>query len=334
MFARILDRMKIAQQQLRWIALSRLPMINAAELTKSSWARPIKSLAHVPDLYRECFATYLSENTVFPYTILAPAFERFIHKTTEKLICDTGAEIVILERTGNGFEALRFPLDSIWHVEHRTMLLDSSIKICGSTAQGTPASSTIRFNTITDYLFMPILERIRLAAIPSQRVTDGSEAEKFNYLVRTDYKFMNYAKRSLAGGEKVIHFLHQPEIRENLWTVLGRTHYRTVFPTCMIILTDRELIVIRENEARGAKSKYGGNWDYIPLNRIETLSLSETNGRLLVLSILLPGEEQIQIHFRDSLRPEIGQFLAHFRQATAASRPTSAAHTPERELLA
>src|SRR5574341_1546777 len=60
-----------------------------------------------------------------------------------------------------------------------TILLDSHIKITGVTRQGMPASSAIKFNSVTDYLFEPILARIRLATAESKGAAQGSGIEKF-----------------------------------------------------------------------------------------------------------------------------------------------------------
>jgi hypothetical protein len=131
---------------------------------------------------------------------------------------------------------------------------------------------------------------------------------------------MNYAKRSLLGGEKVIHTIFQPEIRASVWTGLGRTFYRTISPTHMSILTDQELIMIRENERRGGDDKYGGIWDYIPLNKIVGISLHEKDDHLLVLSIQLPNGESLEYLFRDSLRQEANQLLVLFGELTTLER--------------
>ena len=128
-----------------------LPTVGAAEQTKSSWAKPIKSCAAVPNVYKDFFELFLADGRVFPYTVLTPSHEGFIHRTTEKLICDFGREIYVLERSGNTFEAQCYPLEGISYVEVRTILLDSRIKISGVTRQGVTTSSTFKFNSVTDY---------------------------------------------------------------------------------------------------------------------------------------------------------------------------------------
>jgi hypothetical protein len=298
-----------------------VPKESADEQTRSSWAKPIASYDAVPAVYKDFFGPLQADGREFPYTVLTPSYEGFIHRTTEKLVCDFGHEIYVLERSRNTFEAQCYPFERISYIEFRTVLLDAYIKISGVTKYGVAASSIFRFNSVTDYLFTPILERIRLATVDSKGAAQNSELEKFDHLVRLNYKFMNYARRSLLGGEKVIHSVLQPEIRVSLLTVLGKTYYRTISPTHMSILTDRELIMLREEERRSGNERYGGVWDYIPLNKIVTLSLSEKDSSLLVFSIQLPENARLEYLFQASAKREVNQLLDRFRELTTQSPP-------------
>lgn len=302
--------------ELGWklVSTSAAARLNDTDQTKSSWAKLIESYASLPEVYKGFFESFLADGREFPYTVLTPSYEGFIHRTTEKLICNFGCEIYILERTGDSFEVQCYPIEEISYVEVRTILLDSRIKISGVTRQGVPASSTIKFNSITDYLFAPLLERIRLAACDSVSEVQSSELEKFAGWISSNYKFMSYAKRSLLGGEKVLSAILQPEIRERKFKVLGKTFYRTVSPTHMSILTDRELILIREDEKQIGDERYGGIWDYIPLNKIETLSLSRKGDNLLVLSIQLTEKSHLECVFQVSTQQEIDQLLRRIEE--------------------
>lgn len=320
------NTVKTSRQELHTNQIPRVTSESASELTKSTWAKLIQSDNFVPSIYEDFFATLLADGRKFPYTVLAPSFDRLIHKTTEKIICDCGDEIYVLERIGSSYEAICYPLEGIACVEIKTMLLDSHFKINGVTSQGATASSTIKFNTVSDYLFKPILENIRLASFDSVSATQRSEVEKFDYLTRINFKFMNYAKHSLMRGEKVIHAILQPEIRERVFVIFGKVFYRTLFPTHISILTDQELIMIRENEGHGRSSKYGGVWVYIPLNKIVNLSLNEKESNLLVFSIQLSGGECLAYLFQDSLRREANQLVDRFRELSKKEQYHSPSH--------
>lgn len=282
-----------------------LPKLSGAELARLSWARPIKSYASVPYVYKEFFYPFFIGGRAFPYTVLTPSLERFFHRDSEKLICNLQDEIWALERSGNTFEAQCYPLEGISYIEFKTALLASSIKICGLTDKGDCASSTFTFNSVTDYLFTPILNRARHAKIDVTTMVEDGEPAWFDHLMKVNYKFMNYAKRSLMAGENVLHSILQPEICESLISVLRKTYFRTISPTHMLILTDRELILIREENTRRKEDRYGGIWDYIPLSKITSLSLGEKANSLLVLSIQLPGNVQFELLYEVSAQEDV-----------------------------
>jgi len=245
----------------------KMPTLNAVEQTKLSWAQFIGSYAAVPKAFQGFFEPLLAEGRAFPYAVLTPTYAGFLHRATEKLICDLGHEIHILERLGQGFELQSYPLERISCVEVTAILLDTRVKISGVTQQGVPSSSTFKFNSVTDYLFTPILENIRLATVDSRDEVLSSELEKFDHWAEVNYKFMNYAKHSLVRGEKVIQAVLQAEIRAGEFTLMGRTFYRRISPAHMTILTDRELIVVREEGSRGGGGQVWRNVALHPAER-------------------------------------------------------------------
>jgi hypothetical protein len=293
----------------------RVPTLGAlAERTQLSWAKRIPSYAEVPGAYQDFFEPLRMAGQDMPYTVLAPSYEGFLHRAAEKLVCAFGQEVHILEGSGSTFEAKSFPLAGISYVEVRAVLLNSHIKIYGLTDQGVPSSATLRFNTVTDYLFRPIVKRIRLGAGEARLATPRSEGKTFDHLIRVNYKFMNYARQSLLAEETAIHAILQPEIREGVLSVLGKTYYRTISPTHMSILTDGELITIREEVGWGGKERYGGVWDYVPVDKIVSLSLSEKGSSLLNLSIQLPEGARLDSLFQASARQDLEQLLDHVKK--------------------
>jgi hypothetical protein len=296
--------------------LELLPKVSALQQTKMSWARPIKSYTDVPLIYKNFFEPFLTKKRVFPYTVLTPSYEGYIHRTTEKLVCDFDSEVHILENHGDTYETHCYPYKEIFYVEARTILLYSSITISGVTKAGVPTSSTFEFNSTTDFLFTPILERIRFAFLDSQNTFSGPEIEEFNQLNKLNFKFMNYAKRSLLKGEKAFQSIFQPEIREKIIHLLGKTYYRRIFPTHLGILTDRELIMIREEYKPRGDDIYGGIWNFIHLNKIEALSLRDKGTDILEMTIQLPDQVKLEYLYQVSKKQEVNQLLERFTELT------------------
>lgn len=288
-----------------------------AEQTRASWARHIKSYGDVPTVYRDFFESLQARGQPFPYTVLTPSYQGFLRRATERLICLLSDEVDVLERSGNSFNAHRFALDGISYVEVRDVLLDSHVKISGATREGLAKTCTLRFNSVTAYLFRPVVRGIRLATGDATDAPQPAERDEFGHLVTVNYKFMNYARRSLLPGEEVIQAILQPEIRDRLLTAFGRTFFRTVSPTHMTILTDRELIMIREEYSRSAEERYGGAWTYMPLSKVVALSQSARGGGLLGLSVQLPGGGGPEGLFEASLKPEVDRLVARFGELVA-----------------
>jgi len=312
------NKLRTAFGRIAAALIERLTGLPPVEKMKASWAEAVKTYAAIPDVFKSFFEPILTGERAFPYAVLTPSFEGFVQPQTEKLICDLGREICVLEKSGNTFLAQCYPLEGILYVEWRTILLDSQITIRGIIGNGDPASSTLRFNSVTDYLLIPIVNRIRLAGAASQVEIRNPELRNFDHWFDLDFKFMNFARRSILEGEKVIHAILQPEIRTRILSILGNRFSRRVSPTVASILTDRELIMIREEEKQIAKERYGGIWTYIPLNKIAKLSLSPKDANLLVFSVQLSSGDHLEYLFRSSAKREIDQLLERFGELTTA----------------
>jgi hypothetical protein len=280
---------------------------------ETTWARSFASYEDVPEPYRGPLGSVATVDQSFPYTLLTPAYTTFRTRISEKLICVREREIQVLERNGTVMTVTCYPIHEIRYVEVSSMLLEYRVKIEGITSQGTPASSIFRCSTATDYLFTPVLRKIRLRDVVPQETPGLRDTTLFDGWSRSHYKFMNFARNSLLGGEKVICAVLQPEIKTERFRILGRTYYRIISPTHTCILTDRELILIREEAVQNRKDKYGGIWNYIPLSMISALSINPKNSGLLALSIELSENGVMECLFPASRESEVSQLAMQLR---------------------
>lgn len=314
---RIQHTLQMIGKQIHDLRIPKLSRFNSNQRIQLTWARVIGSLEGVPECYREFLSAQLSRGQTFPYVVLTPAYKTFSSHITEKLICVFDHDIHVLEASEKELVAQRYPLDGINYVEVSSMLLDFRVKISGVTGDGISSSSILRCSTTTDYVFRPVLEKIRFHGALPNEADQSLEREKFDGWMGLNYKFMNLARNSLLKGEKVICAILQPEIRVRQFSILGRTFYKTLFPTHVCILTDRELITIREEILQGRDDKYGSIREYIPLNKISSLSLSREIGELLSLSIQLPDHERFECLFQASMESEIDQLIVRFKELTS-----------------
>jgi hypothetical protein len=270
-----------------------------------SWARSIASYEDVPAAYATFFDPLRASGAPFPLVVVAPSFEGFLHHEIERLVCAGAKDITILERRGHRIVIHRYPIAEISCVEVSSALLDGRLRVSGLEGdERTPSSILIRFNAVTEYLFTPIVAKIREAGQPPSAPPE-EESQAFRAWGRRSFKFMNYARRSLLGNDTILQTILQPEIRVRIVSAFGRSLRRRISPTHATILTERELISIRESADAGDRQRYGGVWDYIPVKKIADLSVSTSGPGLLRLSMELSGGPRFDLLYEDSAASDL-----------------------------
>ncbi len=298
-----------------------VPKLPFDEQTRLSWAKALPGRGQVPEAYRSFFVAGPGRDSLFPYIVLTPSYAGFLHRAREKLICCSDRQIYILEIQRQTLKCTTFAYENISSVEVGTCLLNSWITLRGTTDNGLLAASTFRFNLVTDYLFRPILEKVRPATNLASGADCKIEQAKFDCLAQANYKFMSYARRSIRPGAQVIQFVWQPELCTRLFTLFGQTLYHSLACAHIVILTDSELIIIREEKHANWEGgqPYGGIWKYIPLNKITFAALTEAAGDLATLSIELPHNEQVTSLFSGPNQHDAEELLRQIR--ILAARP-------------
>lgn len=296
---------------------SQLSTLTGARQTMMSWSKVVESYEAVPEAYRSSYQMTVGDGAPFPYTVFAPAIASFRHKTTEKLLCEVSDAIYVWERIGNQVGMAAYPLETISDLEIGSILLYSWITISGVTKAGIASSSTVEFNTSTSRYYARFVNKVRPAPDNVDARAQSVERAKFDYLAMVNFKFMNYAFESLVEGEKVLQTLWQPKINKPIIRLGWSTFYRTLALAHLTILTDKELIVIQEDERsrenRGVR--YGGKWHYIALRHIRAVSVQEQADDLLTLSLTFsPGERRSEIIFAASRKQELVQLQAELER--------------------
>jgi hypothetical protein len=294
-------------------------VLTGAKQTMASWSKVIESYEQVPDIYAGLFETRFANNQQFPYTLLTPSIMKPKGKTTEKLICDAFAAIHILERSGSQVVAKSYPYQDVCMIEMGNILLDSWLIISGVTSTGEADVSTIDFNTASARHFVTFLDKLRPSSPNADKTQLNAEKDKFNYLSPLNFKFMNYGRSSLIGGETVRQIILQPEIREPVWTILGDLFQKVISPAHLVILTDRELILIQDipRGRKVQKVNYGGLWQYIRLSSIRSVAWTETEDGRLTLSIAVSPDRKIERLFAVSSKLEVEQLCAYYSHSAA-----------------
>ncbi len=257
----------------------------------------------MPDIYKDFSDDLLPENNEpFPYMVLAPAKGGFFRKYIDKLIFELNDSIYIIKRRGYQTKAKKFPLDSICYIEVGAILLYSWIKINGLTENGVSRTATVEYNSVERKLLEPIINTIRGISNDVCSADLIHEKAKFDYLEPLNFKFRYFARISLLIGESVIQSILQPEFKYQEEGKIGWLFSQSVSTAHLTIVTDKELILIRDIE----KSKYekgvtyGGIWQYIPISNIEAVSIKEKTDDILILTLHLSNQSDLERLFISS----------------------------------
>lgn len=291
-------------------------VLTGAKQTMASWSKVIESYEAVPDIYKGFFNSRLVNTQQFPYTLLTPALVKPKGKTTEKLIYDSMDAIHVLERTGDHVVATSYPYQTVCTVEVGSILLSSWLTISGMTDTDEASVSTIYYNTSSARHFATFMAKLRPLPNGADEAQFKVEKNKFDYLSSLNFKLMNYGRSGLVCGEAVRQILLQPAIKEPIWTMLGNLFQYTLSAAHLVVLTDRELILIQDMKP-GRKIKephYGGIWQYIPLRSIRSVTWRESENGRLTLSVAVAPDQTIEKLFAVSSKPELEQLCAHFRK--------------------
>lgn len=286
---------------------------NIERQTKMSWATLITKYEEVPSDFQAFFSSFIQKEESFPFSIITPSYEGFMQRSTEILVCLTSDDLFIANKNETPENALKFKLDNILHVQFRSVLLDSSLKITGFNSKNECVTVLLRFNTVSDFLFKKIVKMIRLYSF-TENVSD--EISLFDEFRSENFKFANFAQHCLLPGEKVIQLIWQPELLKSLFhfprpIIVRHFFRRRVISNHVLMLTDQELILISEDNHHTHDDRYGGIWDYIPLAKIRNVGFNENNDGLISLSVSLQNDQRIESYFLQTLRPEL-QILVNF----------------------
>ncbi|MBI5297064.1 MAG: hypothetical protein HY869_16420 [Chloroflexi bacterium] len=288
----------------------------------AAWTRVIDSLENVPADYKYFFEERNIAGQSFPFTLFAPSLVKSKGKTTEKMVCDMDDAIHILERKDGQVIAKSYPYQDVCMLEMGSILLSSWLTVSGITDTGAADTSTIDFNTSGFRYYELFLKKLRPSLEDVREGQSRAEQGKFDYLSTLNFKLMNYGRNSLIGGETVRQVILQPEIKKPVWAMLGDLFQKLVTPPHLTVLTSHELILI-EDVGRGRKaheSQYGGIWQYIPLQSIQSADWSETGDDCLTLSLTVTPHQTIEKIFSVGTQTELRQCCVQLQETIGGNQ--------------
>lgn len=279
-----------------------------------SWPMIIKSRDEIPEIFKENLLPYLLENFLdinqVPYIIYAPSDRVGRRISNLKLLCLLDNAIIMLEKLNDKVRTIRYYFNDIVYIEEGQMLLYSWIRIKG-ISENALISSIVEFNTVVEKIFQPIIEKLRRTINNIEIKQSKEELIEFQFLKKLNYKFMNYGSDSIMDGENIVDIVYQ----EDIYTKFLKFFKKSISPAHLSILTDKELIIIKDDD--GGFAKYGAIWIYIPKNNILDVALKkcEKNSNL-IFEINLIQNEKVNMIYSLSNILKINSFTTMFKKSS------------------
>lgn len=281
-----------------------------------SWARRIESLADVPEIYTPFFDSPPgTRREPFPHTVLTPSFRGYTGRPQkERLLCIVYGQVHVLESVEGCLRTTCFSPAQVSFLERGSILLFAWISITGGVGNAT-RSVSVRYSPVTDHLMLPFLECLRAPTTAGNSADLAAERARFDYLRQGHFKFMSYGQGSIRPGARVRRILLQPQIRHEYLGLFGVALSRLVWPSHLTILTDSEVILIRDDDSQHwiMGSPHGAIWTYIPRRKIEDASITPAEDGRLALSFVLSGGASIRSIFDSTLAPQLELLLEELR---------------------
>jgi hypothetical protein len=277
--------------------------------SEGSWAKLISSWQEFPEEFAEVFASFMTGKYNFPYTVYAPSYKWGLSKKTNaKLISIFDNKIIFFEKIKNVIITREYDFKNINYMERGQLLLYSWIKIVG-TINGNIIAVVIEFNLVVEHLFEHIIKTLRVSTnnivYAKNDEISTAEKQKFNYLAKINFKYMNYSKASILPGEKVYSIAYQPLVSKKYFKIFSKIK---IFPH-ILILTETEFIIIQDE--KNQLSNYGGIRDYLLLSRIINLKSDfDAKTNYTNLMILFPGGSMYLKFY--GIEAELEMFINNF----------------------
>jgi hypothetical protein len=283
--------------------------LTGARQTMMSWARLIDSIQAIPEIFNIPYQTLVGGAAgVVPYTVLAPSqCNPWNSKFAERLLCEIGNTFYVLQLAGNQVITTGFCYQDICSLEVGNILLYSWFSIHGRTISGTDGVLKVEFNEATLRHFEPFFSKMRPRSPCPDQGNLKIEQAKFDYLIKENFKLMNFARQSLVKGERVIQAVYQPRNRQSIINVLGKKFFTTISLAHLIILTDQEVILLGDVEKVSEKkrSKYGGVYRFLPLRSIVSVELENHPHDLLEFTFNVSPDIRVKKLFDSALLEEV-----------------------------
>lgn len=171
-------------------------------------------------------------------------------------------------RDGNPLTTSFLPAESLLYFHHEIILLYGCLELAGEV-RGELVRIVAEYNTVGQYLLDNALRRFIQKSYGAADLNINMLEQNntiLNGLGKDSFKFMNGLRLyALQPGERLLGYAFQPRIKEPVLHFFNRP----IAPNSLFALTDRAVVLIEEDKARGAS--YGWIITLCPRNVVLTV---------------------------------------------------------------
>jgi hypothetical protein len=299
--------------------------------TIDSFPTHILSLEEAPEIFRLALQENLAEQA--DLILYSPSFQSERRQSASLFAITASGWLVLTDDAEGNVRVHRASYDDTLLLELTVILLYGCLRI-DYLVKGRAQSVSMEFNAVRSKDYESAVFRV-LGHIDGQVGNYISQSELDARLDPLPLKFHNAALRYLPIGQRLHSVVHWPACVGGMHRWLSKE----LAPEAMMLLTDRELMLISEERAKSwfrigqGETRYGSIITYLPLPRLGRCRLGLEKGEpLAMLEIELHrGNQATEIftHATDTVRvglpPEMADEVSAFLKQVAEHLPHTAA---------
>lgn len=226
------------------------------------WARQIRSREEIPAKFMTYMDSFAVSQSELPLIISMPAHPNEDKVALDKLMYLYNDGLYLYEEMDDqSIKSTFVKFEDIYYIEHGKVLLYSWLILRGNTIDN---EIKLDFNTVMEPLFKEVIDEIRDYHKARFQHSDLFPAKPVD-MSSIEYKFQNYINDSSDLKVKPFGYVFQKEYK----SIEGEDVYNH-----LTMLTQDELIFIKETPDPKNPSKFSSVWVFIPIYKIDALDIT------------------------------------------------------------
>ncbi len=225
------------------------------------WARQVRLREEIPSKFMTYMDSFAVSQSELPLIISMPQHPNEDKVALDKLMYLYNDGLYLYEEMDDQSIRSSFvSFDDIYYIEHGKVLLYSWISIRG---KGIENEIKLDFNTVMEPLFKEVIEQVRDFHKSKFQSTELFAAKPAD-MTSLEYKFQNYINDSSNIPVEPFGYVYQEEFQKSA----DESVYNH-----LTMLTQNELIFIKEIPDIKNSTKFCSVWIFIPIYKIDSLEI-------------------------------------------------------------